>query len=352
MSKFVHLHVHTEFSLLDGLSKSAKLITKTKEFGQSAIAITDHGAMYGAIDFYKKAIKEEIKPIIGCEMYIAKTSRFDKIKQDANHLLLLSETYEGYQNLMRLVTLAHLEGYYYKPRIDKEILAKYSKGLIATTACPAGRIQKLLVEESYEAAKKELREYEQIMGSNNLFLELQHHHYDTYAARPEVPESVRAKLLELHQNSQKSEAGLLKLSRDLGLPLVATNDIHYVNKEDAAAQDALVCVQSGKMLSDTNRMRYIDTPDFYCKSPDEMEAEFPDLPEAIANTQKIADRCSVQITLGQWYFPKIELPQGKTAGDVLREKAFAGCKDIFGSVSKEQEERLSYELDIIDKKGY
>ena len=352
MSKFVHLHVHTEFSLLDGLSKIGKLVAKTKEYGQTHLAITDHGNMYGAIDFYKKSLKEEIKPILGCEMYIAKVSRFDKIKQDANHLILLSENFEGYQNLMRLVTLAHTEGFYYKPRIDKELLAQYSKGLIATTACPAGRIQKLLVEESYEAAKKELKEYEQIFGSNNLFLELQRHHYDLFAQSPLVPESIRPKLQELHLAQKKGEEGIIKLSRDLGLPLIATNDSHYVNKEDAAAQDALVCVQSGKMLEDTNRMRYIDTPDFYLKSPDEMINEFPDLPEAIENTQKIADRCDVQITLGQWYFPKIQLPEGKTSGEVLRDKAYEGCREIFGSVSPEQEERLNYELETIEKKGY
>jgi len=352
MPKFTHLHVHTEFSLLDGLSKNAKLISKTKEFGQTHLAITDHGNMYGVIDFYKKALKEDIKPIIGCEIYIAKNSRFDRNKSDANHLILLSENFEGYQNLMRLVTIAQTEGFYYKPRIDKEVLAKYSKGLIATTACPAGRIQKLLVEESFEAAKKELQEYEQILGSNNLFLEIQRHHYDTYASNPLVPVSIRPKLLEMHQNQQKGEAGLLKLSQELGLPIVATNDSHYVNKEDAAAQDALVCVQSGKMLEDTNRMRYIDTPDFYLKSPDEMEREVLDLPQAIENTQKIANRCNVEITLGQWYFPKLNLPEGKTPGEVLREKAFNGCKDIFGSVSKEQEDRLNYELGVIDEKGY
>ncbi len=352
MPKFTHLHVHTEFSLLDGLSKSAKLIAKAKEFGQTHLAITDHGNMYGAIDFYKKAIKEEIKPIIGCEIYIAKNSRFDKNKSDANHLILLSENYEGYQNLMRLVTIAQTEGFYYKPRIDKEVLAKYSKGLIATTACPAGRIQKLLVEEGYEAAKKELQEYEKIFGPNNLFLEIQRHHYDLFANNPTVPESIRPKLLEMHQNQQIGEQGLLKLSKDLGLPIVATNDSHYVNKEDAAAQDALVCVQSGKMLEDTNRMRYIDTPDFYLKSTEDMAREFVDIPDAIENTQKIADRCDVQITLGQWYFPKLDLPRDKSAGDVLREQAIAGCKEIFGSVSKEQEDRLNYELDVIDKKGY
>ena len=352
MPNFTHLHVHTEFSLLDGLSKSAKLIAKTKEFGQTHLAITDHGNMYGAIDFYKKALKEEIKPILGCEMYIAKNSRFDRNKSDANHLILLSENYEGYQNLMRLVTIGHTEGFYYKPRIDKEVLAKYSKGLIATTACPAGRIQKLLVEEGYEAAKKELKEYEQIFGQDNLFLEIQRHHYDVFSQNLSVPDSIRPKLMEMHLNQQKGEQGLLKLSKDLGLPIVATNDSHYVNREDAAAQDALVCVQSGKMLEDTNRMRYIDTPDFYLKSPDEMEREFLDIPEAIENSQKIANRCDVQIVLGQWYFPKLDLPEGKTPGEVLRQKAFDGCKEIFGSVSPEQEQRLNYELDVIDKKGY
>ncbi|HOX95991.1 MAG TPA: DNA polymerase III subunit alpha [Candidatus Woesebacteria bacterium] len=352
MPKFTHLHVHTEFSLLDGLSKIGKLAAKTKEYGQTHLAITDHGNMYGAIEFYKKVTKEGLTPILGCEVYVAKKSRFDHEKQDANHLILLSETFEGYQNLMKLVTLGQTEGFYYKPRVDKEILAQYSKGLIATTACPAGRIQKLLVEESYESAKKELQEYEQIFGSDNLFLELQRHHFDRFATSPNVPAEIKPKLLEMHDNQIKGEEGLIKLSRDLGLPLIATNDSHYIEKDDAAAQDALVCVQSGKMLSDTNRIRYIDTPDFYLKSPDEMSAEFPDLPEAITNTQKIADRCNVKITLGEWYFPKIKLPKGKTAGQVLREKAYDGCKELFGSVSEEQSQRLDYELEVIEKKGY
>lgn len=352
MSKFTHLHVHTEFSLLDGLSKIGKLVAKTKEFDQTHLAITDHGNMYGAIEFYKKTTKEGITPILGCEVYIAKNSRFDREKQDANHLILLSENFEGYRNLMKLVTISQTEGFYYKPRIDKEILAQYSKGLIATTACPAGRIQRLLVDESYESAKKELQEYEQIFGSDNLFIELQRHHYDKHALAPNVPPEIKPKLLEMHEKQVKGEEGLIKLSRELGLPLIATNDSHYIEKDDAAAQDALVCVSSGKMLSDTNRIRYIDTPDFYLKSPDDMAAEFPDFPEAIENTQKIADRCQVQITLGEWYFPKIQLPEGKTAGEVLRAKAYDGCKEIFGSVSQEQSERLDYELDIIEKKGY
>ena len=352
MPKFTHLHVHTEFSLLDGLSKIGKLVAKTKEFGQTHVAITDHGSMYGVIEFYKKSTKEEVKPIIGCEVYLAKGSRFDRTKSDANHLILLAENFEGYQNLMKIVTIGQTEGFYYKPRVDKETLTKYAKGLICTTACPAGRVQKLLVEESYDAAKKELQEYEQIFGSNNIYLELQRHHYDKYALSPNVPAEIKPKLLDFHQNEIKSEAGLIKLSRDLGIPLIATNDSHYLNQEDAAAQDALVCVQTGKMLDDTNRMRYIDTPDFYLKSPDEMASEFQDLPEAIENTQKIADRCEVTIKLGEWYFPKLDLPKGKTAGEVLREKAYDGCKEIFGSVNSEQESRLNYELEIIEKKGY
>lgn len=352
MPKFTHLHTHTEFSLLDGLSKIGKLVAKTKEFGQTHLAITDHGSMYGAIEFYKKAHKEEVKPILGCEIYLAKQSRFDKNKSDANHLVLLAESFEGYQNLMKLVTIGYTEGFYYKPRVDKETLAKYSKGLICTTACPGGRVQKLLIEEGYEAAKKELQEYEQIFGSKNTFIELQRHHYDRYAMAPGVPSEVKPKLLEFHQNEIKAEAGLIKLSRDLGLPLIATNDSHYINQEDAAAQDALVCIQTGKIIEDTNRMRYIDTPDFYLKGPEEMAGEFADLPEALANTQEIADRCDVQIKLGEWYFPKLDLPTGKSAGEVLRERSYAGCREIFGSISEEQSQRLDYELEIIEKKGY
>lgn len=352
MPKFTHLHVHTEFSLLDGLSKIGKLVAKTKEFGQTHLAITDHGAMYGAIEFYKKTTKEEIKPIIGCEVYLAKNSRFDKEKQDSNHLILLSENYEGYQNLMKIVTTGFIEGFYYKPRIDKEILAKYSKGLICTTACPAGRVQRLIVEENMEEAKKELMDYEQIFGPKNVFIELQRHHYDRFALSPSVPNEIKPKLLEMHENQVKGEKGLIKLSRELGIPLIATNDSHYINKDDAAAQDALVCIQTGKMLSDTNRMRYIDTPDFYLKSTEEMVSEFEDLPEAIENTQKIADRCNLEITIGQWYFPKIKLPKGKTAGETLKDMAYAGAKKKFSEITQEITDRLNYELETIENKGY
>ncbi len=352
MSKFVHLHVHTEFSLLDGLSKISKLVAKTKEYDQSHLAITDHGSMYGAVEFYKKTTKEGIKPIIGCEMYLAKDSRFDKNKSDANHLLLLAQNFEGYQNLMKLVTIGQTEGFYYKPRVDKEMLAKYAKGLICTTACPAGRVQKLIQEDNLESAKKEIQEYEQIFGSDNLFIELQRHHYNKYAQSPNVSKDIKTKLLDFYENEQKAEKILINLSRELGLPLVATNDAHYVNADDAAAQDALVCVQTGKTIEDTQRLRYIDTPDFYLKSPEEMAEDFKDLPDAIENTQKLANKCEIEIKIGEWYFPKLDLPDGKTAGQVLKEKAYAGCKDIFGSVNEEQQTRLDYELEIIDKKGY
>ena len=253
MSNFIHLHVHTEFSLLDGMSKIGKLVTKTKEFEQSHLAITDHGTMYGAIEFYKKTTKEGVKPIIGCEMYLAKDSRFEKNKSDANHLLLLAKDFEGYQNLMKLVSIGQTEGFYYKPRIDKDVLAKYSKGIICTTACPAGRVQRLIQEDDLVAAKKEIQEYEQIFGSDNLYIELQRHHYNKYAQNPNVPADIKPKLLEFYDNEQKAEKILINLSRELGLPLIATNDTHYVNADDAAAQDALVCVQTGKTIEDTQR---------------------------------------------------------------------------------------------------
>ncbi|TRZ53793.1 DNA polymerase III subunit alpha [bacterium] len=352
MPKFTHLHVHTEFSLLDGLSKIGKLVARTKEFGQTHLAITDHGAMYGAIEFYKKTIKEGIVPIVGCEVYLAKASRFDKEKQDANHLILLSENFEGYQNLIKIVTAGFLEGFYYKPRVDKEILEKYAKGIICATACPAGRVQRLLVEDDYEAAKKELQEYEQIFGNKNVYIELQRHHYDRFATSSTVPKEIKPKLLEMHDNQVKAENGLIKLSRELGIPLIATNDSHYINQDDAAAQDALVCIQSGKMLADINRIRYIDTPDFYLKSPDEMASEFEDLPEAIENTQKLADRCHLEITIGQWFFPKIKLPKGKTAGETLKNMVYAGAKEKFSEITEEITKRLDYELEIIEKKGY
>lgn len=352
MSDFVHLHVHSEFSLLDGLSKISSLIKKTKEYGQDALALTDHGVMYGAIEFYKKAIKAEIKPIIGCEIYVAENSHLDRKRSDASHLVLLAKDLEGYQNLLRLSTIAQTEGFYYKPRVDKELLLKHHQGLIATTACAANQVQQHLIHDDYQAAKKEAQELEQIFGAGNFYLELQRHHFDEYAKQPEVPDSIKRKILESHQQLLKGEKGLIKLSKELGIPLIATNDVHYVEKDDARAQDAIVCIQTGKLVSDTNRMRYIDTPDFYLKSPEEMKKNFSDLPEAISNTKKIADLCNIEIKLGQWYFPPVELPKGKTAAEALREKTLEGAKEKFTKITPEIKERINYELEVIEKKGY
>jgi len=352
MSDFTHLHVHSEFSLLDGMSKISKLLTRVKEYDQKAIALTDHGTMYGSIDFYKKALKEGIKPIIGCEVYVSANSRLEKKRQDAFHLLLLAQDKQGYENLMKIVTLGHTEGFYYKPRIDKEVLYQYHQGITATTGCPAGRVQRLLVNESYEAAKKETKELEQIFGDGKIFIELQRHPYDLFAKVPGVPESVKTELLSHHQENQIAEKGLIQLSRELGIPMVATNDVHYVDKDDAPAQDALVCIQTGKFISDTNRLRYVDSPDYYLKSTDEMVQIYQDLPEVINNTNKIALATDIQIVIGSWFFPKVELPNGKTAGEALREKSYDGANLLFKEITPEIKERLDYELSVIDQKGY
>jgi len=350
--QFVHLHVHSEFSLLDGLSKISGLVNKAKEYGNPALALTDHGVMYGVIELYKKITKEGIKPIIGCEMYVAAGSHLDKTSRDAYHLTVLSQDYEGYQNLMQLVSIAQVDGYYYRPRVDLDLLAQYSKGLIATTGCPASLINQQLSSGDLKAAKKTLESLSQIFDQGRFFVELQRHHLASFAKNPEVPASVRDELVEFDRQNQKNEKQLLAFSKEYGLPIIATNDVHYVNKEDAVAQDAIVCIQTGKYVTDTKRLRYIDTPDFYYKSPEEMADVFPDYPEALENTLKVADMTNLEITLGAWYFPKFTLPKGKTAGETLKDMAYAGCQQLFGSVSKEAKTRLDYELNIIDGKGY
>lgn len=350
-ANFAHLHVHSEFSLLDGLSKIKKLIAKTQEYGQNSIALTDHGVMYGAIPFYKAATAEGIKPIIGCEAYMTGESRFDKKRSDAYHILLLAADKQGYENLMKIVSIGYLEGFYYKPRVDKEILYKYRQGIIATTGCPSSLVNKTLLKESYEAGKKEAEELSQIFGKDNLFLELQRHHVNRHINK-DLPEKIRNDLTQMHQENEQLEKHLLQLNKDLNIPLIATNDVHYVDKEDATAQDAIVCVQTGKMVSDINRMRYIDLPDFYLKSPQEMSSDFSDIPSAITNTQKIADRVNLEIVLGQWFFPKYQLPKGKTAGQTLKELAYSGAKQLFPKLTEEITKRLDYELEIIETKGY
>jgi len=351
-SAFVHLHVHTEYSLLDGLSKISKLLDRAKSFGQNSIAITDHGAMYGAIEFYKKCLKEEIKPIIGCEAYLSTGDHRQKIRQDAFHLILLSLNRQGYQNLMKIITLSQTEGFYYRPRIGKDILEKYHQGLAVTTACIQGRVPKLILNNDYANAKKELSEIEQIFGSENTFIELQRHPYSKFAEQESLPPQIKQEILDQHKAQKKAEIGLLKLSRELGIPLVATNDVHYVDQEDAAAQDAAVCVQTGKLIADTNRMRYLDTPDFYLKSSEDMAKIFSDLPEAISNTVSLSNRVDLEIVLGKWFFPCFKIDKKKTAAETLRQMAYDGAQKRYPILDETIKERLEYELQIIEEKGY
>ena len=349
MNKFVHLHVHTEYSLLDGLSNSSSLISFVKENGMDALAITDHGAMYGVIDFFKEAKKQGIKPIIGIESYMTIGNMISKDRQNF-HLILLAKNNEGYKNLMKLTSLAHIEGYYYKPRFDREALAKYAKGIICTSACPLGEIGQALIQDDYKLAKKTAEWFLDVFGKD-YYLEIQRHGFDKWVSESTNPE-IKRSLITVSENSKKVESGVIKLSRELGIPLLATNDAHYVNKEDAKAQDALVCIATGKTISDTNRMRYIDTPDFYIKTPHEMKLLFKDLPDSLENTVKIADKCNVEISLGKWFFPKFDLPKGKTPDDYLREQAREKLKEKIPNFSKEVKERLEHELQIICQKGY
>ncbi len=348
---FVHLHVHSEFSLLDGMSKIGKLVKKTKEYGSTALAITDHGVMHGAIDFYKTALREEIKPILGCEIYMSAGSRLEKKRNDAFHLTVLARDLEGYQNLMKIVTIGQTEGYYYRPRVDKDTLARYSKGLMATSGCPAGLIQKLLMSDGYDAGKEVAKELAEIFR-DSFYIELQRHPFAEFAQNSQVPAKVRDELTTWAETGKKTEEMLIRLSRELGLPMVATNDVHYVEKDDAVAQDAIVCIQTGKTIADVDRLRYIDTPTYYLKSPEEMEKVYLDLPEAIDNTVKMAEKVDIKITLGQWFFPKFELPEGKTPGEVLREMAEEGAVKLFPEITDEIRKRIDFEMEVIDGKGY
>ncbi|MBU2592392.1 DNA polymerase III subunit alpha [Patescibacteria group bacterium] len=333
-SDFVHLHVHTEYSLLDGLPKIKSLTSKTKELAMNSLAITDHGAMYGAIEFYKACKKEGLKPIIGCEIYLAAGNRKDKTAENRQnyHLLLLAKNHQGYRNLIKIVSIGHLEGFYYKPRIDWEIMEKYHQDLICTSACVEGEIAQQILEDNYQTAKQRAADYRQLFGKD-YYLEIQN-----------------------HPGLKKQDAvntGLVKISRELGIPLVATNDVHYLDKEDSFAQDVLLMINTQTTVNTPKRLSMLETPDFYLKSPEEMEKEFRDFPDAIENTKKIADKCEIEIELGKWYFPKFPIPKGETNENLLRKKTFRAAKDHYGKpLSKEVKERLKYELEIICGKGY
>jgi len=351
-SKFVHLHVHTEYSLLDGLSKIDKLVARVKELEMPAVAITDHGVMYGAIDFYKTCNKAGIKPIIGMEGYVVnKDHKLREGKGENNHLLLLAKNYEGYKNLMKLSTIAHIEGFYYRPRFDKETLAKYHQGLICTSACPKGEVGQLLIDGNYKQAK-ELVEWYQHVFVNDYYLEVQRHQFKDYLTQVDKSSKVYQKLVEMQKSEDVWVEGVVKLSRELGIRLVATNDSHYINQTDATAQDALVCISTGKNISDVGRLRYIDTPSFHLRTEEEMSQVFADLPDAVENTLKVAEKCDIKIELGKWYFPNIYLPAGKTAPQALQEMARNKLSQLYSEVTPELTTRLEYELDIICSKGY
>ena len=331
---FVHLHVHTEYSLLDGSNKIKEYVARVKELGMNSAAITDHGVMYGVIDFYREARAQGIKPILGCEVYVAPGSRFDKEAAGGEdryyHLVLLAENNQGYQNLMKIVSTGFVEGFYYKPRVDKEVLRKYHEGIICTSACLAGEVQKYIQRGMYEEACRSAKEYEEIFGKGNFFLELQDH--------------------GLPEQKQVNQA-LLRMSRELGIELVATNDIHYTYAEDVKPHDILLCLQTGKRLSDEDRMRY-EGGQYYVKSPEEMARLFPYALQALENTQKIADRCNVEIEFGVTKLPKYDVPEGYTSWEYLNKMCWDGFAERYPDDDGHLKDQLTYELSIIQKMGY
>lgn len=335
MTEFVHLHNHSTYSLLDGMSKIPDMVRRAKELGMGSLALTDHGNMYGAIRFYQECTQQGVKPIIGCEAYLAQRSRFDKdseIDKKPFHLLLLATNETGYKNLMKLTTRAHLEGYYYKPRMDMEILAEHSKGILATSACLAGPLSRLILDGHIEKAEKKAMEFLEIFGEGNFYLELQDH--------PEIADQ------------RALNEGLIKLSRKAGIPIVATNDNHYVYPEDAEAQDILLAIQTQTTILDEERMTMLDSPDFYIKSADEMKKVFQQYPEAIENTVKIAEKCNLSLELGKWHMPIFDVPGSKSAADYLRELTEKGLIMRYGKITDEVKSRVEYELSIIVEKGY
>ena len=332
--KFSHLHVHSHYSLLDGLPKIDELLDYTKELGMDSIALTDHGVLYGAIEFYKKAKAKGIKPIIGCEVYTAFEKMTDKrpnVDDKRYHLVLLAKNETGYKNLVKLVTKAHLEGFYYKPRIDDHILAKHSEGLIAMTACLAGRIPRLIIAKKYKEAEELALKYQKMFGKDNFYLEIQDH--------PNIPEQ---KIVN---------QTLISMSKKFGIPLVATNDSHYAKKEDSEAQDVLMLINTGADRNDPERAT-IESDDFSIRRPEEMIEAFKNVPEAIENTQKIAKMCNIEFELGKTKLPKYEVPNGKTPNQYIEELCQQGLRKRYNNPSKEIKERLNYELSVIEKTGF
>ena len=330
---FVHLHVHTEYSLLDGACRIGSMMERVKELGQDAIAITDHGVMYGCIDFYKAAKAAGVKPIIGCEVYVARRGMEDRvhgIDNDPYHLVLLCENRQGYENLCLLVSGAFIDGFYGKPRVDLDLLRKHHEGLIAMSACLAGGIPQYLMLEDYEAAKDYALKMADIFGPDHFYLELQDHG-----------------IAEQRPVNQ----GILRISRETGLPLVVTNDAHYLRKEDAEMQDVLLCVQTGKTVDDTNRMKF-ETEEFYLKSEEELRQLFPNVPEAFENTVKIAQRCNLEFVFNEYHLPSFPVPEGYTNEEYFRKLCYDGFRERYQQPPQEYVDRLEYEIGVISRMGY
>lgn len=330
---FVHLHVHTEYSLLDGACRIDRMMERVKELGQDAIAITDHGVMYGCIDFYKAAKAAGIKPIIGCEVYMARRRMSDRIHgvdNDPYHLVLLCKDRRGYENLCYMVSEAFLHGFYGKPRIDLDLLREHHEGLIALSACLAGAIPQYLMEESYDSAKEYALKMAQTMGEGNFYLELQDHG---------IPEQ------------RAVNQGIHRIARETGLPLVVTNDAHYLRREDAKMQDVLLCIQTGKTVDDENRMKF-PSDDFYLKSEEELRALFPGCEEAFANTVQIAEKCNLDFVFHEYHLPSFPVPAGYTNEEYFRKLCYEGFQERYPEAPEEYKQRLEYEIGVISRMGY
>src|SRR6476646_7590528 len=332
---FVHLHLHTEYSLLDGSIRMKELMKKAAEFNMPAVAMTDHGNLFGAIEFYQEAQRAGVKPIIGCEVYVAPGSHKDRPpsrRESANHFTLLAENETGYRNLVKLVTAGHLDGFHYAPRIDKEMLAARSAGLIGLSGCLAGEVNSAIQSNNIDKAKQAAAEYRDILGPENFFIELHDHGMEE----------------QRHCNR-----ALPQIAKDLGLGLVAANDVHFLRRDDHDAHDVMLCIGTGKMVQDESRMRY--KPELYFKSPAEMRELFKDFPEAISNTLAIGERCNVSIEFGKSKYPEYPVPEGQSREVYLRDLCYKGLEERYGERAKADQqlrERLAYELGVLEKTGF